>query len=186
MKNNIKRNFNNLIINILLLISGLAMIFSGLVMQVGFHMGDHDGQQIEAQSVLSQTTPYEQLRAIDTTKIVCGFNYTDWLVIHKFVIVFITLLMIYHVFVHWNWYKGVITKHLMGKHKLVIILTLLFLLVAVTGLVPWFIDLLDGSSVLRMLFIEIHDKATLILIVFLTLHIIKKLKWYIAAFEKLK
>jgi hypothetical protein len=33
--------------------------------------------------------------------------------------------------------------------------------------------------------IEIHDKITLILIVFLILHIIKRLKWFSSAFGKL-
>jgi len=181
-KKNRKRTFNNFIINNLLLIVGLVMMFSGLVMQIGFHMGEH---QIEAPVVQTQSIQYEQLRAIDTTKIVCGFNYPDWSTIHKVVIVLFSLLMIYHTYVHWKWYKGVITKHLIGRNRQVIFLSVLFLFVAVTGLVPWFIDLSGGSDTLRMHFIEIHDKITLILIVFLVLHIIKTLKWYISTFEKM-
>ena len=176
---------NNFLINNLLLVSGLVMIFSGLVLQIGFHMGGHDVDQIDVPGVQPRSVRYEQLRAIDTTKIVCGLNYPDWSTIHKFVIVVFFFLMIYHTYVHWRWYKGVITKHLIGKNIQVIILSVLFLLVAVTGLVPWFIDLLGGTGILRMLFIEIHDKITLILIVFLILHITKKLKWFISAFKKL-
>jgi hypothetical protein len=94
--------------------------------------------------------------------------------------------MVYHTYVHRKWYKGVITKHLIGKNKQVIILSVLFLLVAVTGLISWFIDLSGGNSIFRMLFIEIHDKLTLILIVFLVLHFIKRAKWFAAAYAKLK
>ena len=39
-----KRIFDGFIINNLLLIAGVVMIFSGLVMQLGFHAGGHDGQ----------------------------------------------------------------------------------------------------------------------------------------------
>jgi len=181
-KINKKHNFNNFIINNLLLVVGLAMMFSGLVLQIGFHMGEH---QVDAPIVQPQSIQYEQLRAIDITKIVCGFYYPDWSAIHKVVIVLFSLLMIYHTYVHWKWYKGVITKHLVGRNRQVFILSVLFLLVAVTGLIPWVIDLTGGSETLRMHFIEIHDKITLILIVFLILHIIKRLKWFSSAFGKL-
>jgi len=83
--------------------------------------------------------------------------------------------VIYHTYIHWRWYKGVITKHLIGKNRQSIILSVLFLLVAITGLVSWIIDLAGSSSILRMLFIEIHDKLTLIFIVFLILHLLKEL-----------
>jgi 2-oxoglutarate ferredoxin oxidoreductase subunit delta len=179
---NKKLTFNNFLINNLLLIVGLVMIFSGLVLQVGFHMGGH---QIDTNGVQPQTMPYEKLRAIDITKIVCGFNYPDWSTIHKIVIVLFSALMIYHTCVHWKWYKGVITKHLIGKNKQVILLSVLFLLVAITGLVPWFIDSSGGPGTLRMLFIEIHDKITLVLIVFLIVHIIQRLKCFISAFKKM-
>jgi len=182
MEQNKKHIFNNFIINNLLLVVGLVMMFTGLVLQIGFHMGGH---QVDTNGFQSQSIPYEQLRVIDTTKIVFGFNYHDWSTIHKVVIVLFSLLMIHHAYVHWKWYKGVITKHLIGKNRQVIFLSMLFLLVAVTGLVPWFIDLSGGPGTLRMHFIEIHDKITLILIVFLILHIIKRLKWFSSAFDKM-
>ena len=180
------RTFNNFLINNLLLVLGLAMILSGLVMQLGFHMGGHDEHQIGARDVQFQSMQYEQLRQIDTSKIVCGFNYPAWSAIHKFVVVFFSLLMINHTYLHWKWYKGVITKHLMCKNNQVVILTILFLLVAVTGIIPWLIDLSGGTSIFRMHFIEIHDKITLILIVFLVLHFIKRAKWFATAYAKLK
>jgi len=179
------RILNNFVINNLLLVTGLIMIFSGMVLQIGFHMGGPHGHDFDAAAAQSQTTPYEQLRKIDTNKIVCGFNYYTWTDIHKFIIVFFSLLMIYHTYVHWKWYKIVITRKLFTKNIQVIILSALFLAVAVTGLVPWFIDLSGGTSIFRLLFIEIHDKLTLILIVFLFLHFVKKVKWFSATYAKL-
>jgi NAD-dependent dihydropyrimidine dehydrogenase PreA subunit len=181
-----RRTFNNFLINNLLLISGLLIIFSGLALQLGFHMGGHGEHQSGSRGMQFESMQYEQLRAIDTNKIVFGLNYADWSSIHKFVIVCFSLLMIYHTYVHWKWYKGVITKHLLGKNIQVITLSVLFLLVAVTGLIPWFIDLSGSSSVLRMLFIEVHDKITLILIVYFVLHFIKRAKWFSKTYAKLK
>ena len=181
-----KHTFSNFLINNLLLISGLVMIFSGLVLQIGFHMGGHDRHRISAHDVQTKSIHYERLSDIDTSKIVCGFNYSTWSAIHKFVVVFFSLLMICHTYVHWRWYKGVITKHLIGKNRRVIILSILFLLVAITGFIPWFIDLSGGSSIIRKLFIEIHDKLTFILIIFLVLHFVKRAKWFATTYIKLK
>jgi|WetSurMetagenome_2_1015567.scaffolds.fasta_scaffold96254_2 NAD-dependent dihydropyrimidine dehydrogenase PreA subunit len=180
-----RRTFNNFLINNLLLISGLMIIFSGLALQIGFHMGSHDEHLSGTHGMQFESMQYEQLRGIDTSKIVCGLNYSDWSTTHKSVIVFFSLLMIYHTYIHWKWYKGVITKHLIGKNKQVIILSVLYLLVAVTGLVPWFIDLSGGTNIFRMLFIEIHDKLTFILIVYFVLHFIKRAKWFSKTYAKL-
>lgn len=176
-----KRTFNKFLINNLLLISGLLMILSGLVLQMGFHFGGPDVHQVGVHALQAQSVQYEQIRGIDTSKIVCGFTYPDWSTIHKFAIVCLSLLMIYHLYAHLKWYKGVITKRLIRKNIQVIILSVLFLLVAITGYIPWFVDLSGSTSILRMFFIEIHDKIALVLIIFLIVHIIQRLKWMVKA-----
>jgi len=113
-----------------------------------------------------------------------GINYKGWSDIHKISIVVLSALMIYHIFKHWKWYKAVVMKKLITKNRQVLILSLLFVLVAITGFTPWFIDLLKGDGMLRKVIIEIHDKIALILSVYLILHIIKRLKWFLTAFEK--
>lgn len=181
-----KKNLNHFIVNNLLLIFGLAVIISGLLLQVEFHMGSHERHRSGIQLSDSRMIQYEQLREINTGKIVWGLNYSEWSFSHKFVIVGFSLLMIYHTFVHWKWYKGLVNKHLYNKNKEVTSLSVLFLITAVTGLLPWFIDMAGGTSNLRMSFIEIHDKITFILIAFLLLHFIKRAKWYIKTYEKFK
>ena len=180
------RIFNSFLVNNLLLFLGLFMIFSGLVLQLGFHIGNHDQNHFAANEANFKSMQYEQAREIDTNKIVCGFNYPSWSTIHKYVIVCFSLLMIYHLYAHWNWYKGVFTNHKISKHKQVIIFSVLFLLVAFTGLVPWFIDLLESRSILRIEFIEIHDKIALILVVFFILHLIKRAKWFTNTYKILR
>lgn len=163
--------------NNLLIVSGLMMVFSGLIMQVGFHMGGHTEN--------IQGATYAESRAIDPDRVVCGLTYNGWSHTHKGFIVIVTLLLLYHLYTHWNWYMGVFKKGLIRKNWLTLTLCLLFLIVAVTGVVPWIIDSFGGSTAVRTGFIEIHDKLTLLLILFLIIHVIKKIPWYRTAFRKL-
>jgi len=115
---------------------------------------------------------------------VFGINKEGWSDIHKISILVLSALMIYHIYQHWKWYKIVIKKELISKNRQVIILSAFFVLVAITGFVPWFVDLLKGDGMLRKVFIEIHDKLALILSVYLILHIIKRLKWFLLPLRK--
>jgi hypothetical protein len=171
------------VINNVLLLTGLIMIVSGLTLQLGFHVGG--GRQYEGnRHAINQQQSYEQAREIDELKNVCGFTYHEWSTIHKVAIVLFSLFMIYHFYTHWRWYKTVIAKQLIRKNLQVIILTVLFILVALTGLIPWLIDLSGAKSTLRFVLIEMHDKLTLALIIFLVLHFIKRSKWYKRAYKK--
>lgn len=148
-----------------LIVFGIATAFSGMLIQVKYHMGNHGN--------------------IAINDYVLGINYQSWSAIHKVSIVILSLLLIYHVYHHWKWYKGVISNKLIPKNQQVLTLTLLFVLVAITGLTPWFIDLLKGDEMLRKVFIEIHDKLAIILSIYLILHIIKRMKWFFTTFEKM-
>jgi hypothetical protein len=119
-------------------------------------------------------------------KSVFGLNYSDWSYFHKVSIVILFILTVFHFSLHWKWYKTVIAKRLLNKNKQVITLTLIFALVAITGFIPWMIDLLEGSNIIREAFIEIHDKIAIILSVYFVLHITKRWKWFITAFEKMR
>jgi hypothetical protein len=152
--------------NLGLLIIGVTIIFSGMLIQVEYHIGNHG--------------------IIPTNDIVLGFNYLGWSRIHKISIVAFTLFMMYHVHVHWKWYKAVITKKLFSKNQQVLILSFLFIVVAITGLTPWCIDLLNGDQVHRKILIEVHDKLAIFLAIFLILHGIRRVKWFFTTFEKIK
>ena len=115
---------------------------------------------------------------IAINKQVFGINYYGWSDIHKICIVILSFLMIFHIFLHWKWYNVVIKKKLIAKNIQVLTLSVIFILVAITGLIPWIIDLMIGDSMLRKTFIEIHDKLAIILSVYLILHVIKRLKCF--------
>lgn len=182
-----KRNktLTGFIINNLLLISGIMTILSGLIMQLGFHIGGHGEQSVGGQHILLQSEKYEQLRGIDMNKFVWGLNYPDWSTTHKIAIVLLSIVMTYHFYAHLKWYKNIIAKGLIRKNHQAIILSVLFLLVALTGLIPWFIDQFQNTGGLRLALIEIHDKIALVLIIYLILHVTGRIKWYSATYARL-
>jgi magnesium-transporting ATPase (P-type) len=179
-----KRMLNNLLVNNLLLLSAFVMVISGLTLQLGFHAGGPGGHQFEVHGAHSRTMKYEEARGIDTNKIVYGFTYPVWSNVHRLTIILFSLLIMYHVYAHWRWYKGVVARRQIHKNFQTLTLSMLFLAVAVTGFVPWFIDLSGSTVILRTLLIEIHDKLAFVLIVFFILHVAKRAKWYITAHRK--
>ena len=180
-----KKTRNRFLINNLLLLCGIAMIVSGLTLQVGCHMASSELHHGKGDKIQLQSLNYEQERGIDTLKTVLGINYYEWTTIHKLVIVFFSLLMICHFCIHWKWYKGVIEKHLFSKNIQVFTLTIIFLLTALTGLTPWGIELSGSKNSWRFIFIEIHDKLTLVLIIYLILHLVKRSKWFKVTYFRL-
>jgi 2-oxoglutarate ferredoxin oxidoreductase subunit delta len=134
------------------------MVFSGLLIQMCYHMG-HQGR-------------------IDSSKITLGFNYSTWSDVHKISIAVVSILMILHFHLHWSWYKTVLQKKRIVKNVQVITLTLIFLVVAITGMIPWTIHLTGGSEGVRKNVIEIHDKLAIVLFIYLLLHVQKRFRWF--------
>lgn len=156
----------NLITNLGLLLSGSVMALSGFVMQFGFHMG-HQGN-------------------IDENNPVIGMSYSGWSSCHKISIIILSFFIIFHIALHWEWYKTVIKIKLSPRNKLVITLTIIFISVGVTGYIPWLMKLLGGSDWTRKIFIEVHDKITFLLFAGLIIHVTKRFRWFINAIEKAK
>lgn len=177
-----KKTLTRFIINNLLVACSMFAIISGLVLQIEFHMGSHPDNHITFQ----QPPTYEQIQGFDLNKTVFEFNYYGWSVIHKISIVFFLILMTYHIYIHWKWFKEVTSKNLFRKNKQVITFSGFFILVAITGSGSWLIDIISNNSILRIILIEIHDKLTLIFIIYLILHIAKRNKWFMKTYAKLK
>ncbi len=161
-----KNPFFRLTINLGLFLLGLLTVFSGLLLQVEYHLGKNGNIAINDN--------------------VFGVSYYGWSNIHKLSIVILSLLMIFHIYLHWKWYSVVIKKRLVSKNKQVLTLSVIFILVAITGFIPWIINWLEGSKMIRIVFIEVHDKLAIILSIYLILHVIKRLKWFLTTYEKLK
>jgi hypothetical protein len=138
-----------------LFIAGLLTVFSGLLIQVEYHMGNRGD--------------------IAVNDLVFGLDYNGWSDIHKISIVALSVLMIFHFTRHWKWYRVVIRKRLFAKNRQVLTLSVVFVLVALTGFIPWLADLMTGDEMLRKTFIEIHDKLAILLSVYMVLHVGKRL-----------
>lgn len=155
---------NRLAVNLGLFVGGVAIVFTGMLIQLRYHIGNHGH--------------------IAVSNDVWGIAYNGWSALHKVSIVVFSLLMVYHVSQHLKWYKVVIQKRLMAKNQQVLVLSILFVLVAITGLTPWGINLLQGDQTTRKILIEIHDKLAIILAVYLLLHVAGRIKWFLHAFRK--
>ncbi|MCU4158092.1 DUF4405 domain-containing protein [Carboxylicivirga sp. A043] len=156
---------NKMLINIGLLVFLIFTIVSGLLIQIKYHIGMHS-ENIMDKSVIS-------------------FDYYDWSCFHKISIVPLFVLIVFHISLNWKWFRTVISKRLFNKNRQVITLTLIFVLVAITGFVPWIIDLAEGNEMTRKRLIEFHDKIAIILSIYFILHIMKRLKWYLTSIEKM-
>jgi len=148
-----------LITNLGLLLTGFLSAFSGFLLQIQYHLGNH--------------------------QIVGGLSYLSWSNIHKLSIVTLSVLMVFHVNLHWKWFRTVIKKRLFAKNKQVLTLSVIFVLVAITGILPWLIGWHPASKSTRETFIEIHDKIAILLTIYLLLHVIKRLKWFSTSLKKL-
>jgi len=154
------------IINGLILLCGIATAFSGLTIMLHFHMG-HPG-------------------AISTTDTFRGLHYFDWSWVHKASVLSMTLLIVYHILLHWKWYKNVLQKRLLTKNRQVLLLTIIFTIAFLTGFIPWLHQLTNVRDITRRFLLEIHDKNGIVLIVFLILHVSKRFKWFKDTYVKLK
>ncbi len=150
------KKIRNFLINPGLLVSALLTVLTGFLILTQYHIG-HPGSDAFNKDTL-------------------GLDYMTWSNIHKLSISLLFIFVLIHSTCHLKWYKIVLSKRLFKKNKQVISLTIIFVLVALTGFIPWLIDLMEGSLKVRKTFIEIHDKIGIILFVYLVLHVFKRLK----------
>lgn len=93
----------------------------------------------------------------------------NWAVFHVFGSMLFLIAVIFHVATHWGWYKGIIKKGIGSKSKVTAVLSVIFLLLSVTGLALLGIN---GANSLLGLW---HYKIGVITIVIALGHVIKRL-----------
>lgn len=93
----------------------------------------------------------------------------DWAVFHTMVSLLFIALGIVHIKSHWGWYKGLKIKDCIGKRKVVVLLSAVFVLIVVSGLsLLFFVDGKNSSIGL------LHYKVGIIVSVLGMLHILKR------------
>lgn len=93
----------------------------------------------------------------------------NWAVFHVLGSILFLIVVIFHVATHLEWYKGIIKKGIGSKSKVTAVLSVIFLLLSVTGLALLGIN---GANSLLGLW---HYKIGVITIVIALGHVIKRL-----------
>lgn len=93
----------------------------------------------------------------------------NWAVFHVLGSILFLIAVIFHVAMHLEWYKGIIKKRIGSKSKVTAVLSVIFLLLSVTGLALLGIN---GANSLLGLW---HYKIGVITIVIALGHVIKRL-----------
>ncbi|MFA5404840.1 MAG: DUF4405 domain-containing protein [Ignavibacteria bacterium] len=148
-----KRSISNITeIDLALAISGFYFILSGLLIQFKYHMHDRFHQTL-----------------------LLGMDYTKWNAIHIIASLLGLLLICIHVYHHRKWYFRIFKNKKLPKQKPTLIISIIFVIMAITGLLALTAKYLNLND-MRFMFIEIHDKFGILLSVLLTGHFLRRSK----------
>lgn len=139
-----------------LILFGFISIYTGFVLMIEFHMGSHG--------------------TINQIQTHLGFSYSSWALFHKIAILIFSSLFLIHLYLNLKLYSIMFRKRLFKKNKQIIILSALFIIVAISGYLPWLISLRSESNIIRKILIEIHDKFSIIFSIYLILHVVNRIK----------
>ncbi len=138
----------NIYIDIMAILPFALMIFTGIILQINYHM-----------------------KAYDPVTTVMGLNKSEWLLYHKIFSAVGFSLAAIHLTLHYKWLLGVFRKKLFisGSKpiKRTFRLLISFTIVSLTGLIPW---LMGMTGETRHLVIEIHDKAAIFMSIMFIYH----------------
>lgn len=101
-----------------------------------------------------------------------GNNYEvwhNWAVFHVLTSCLFFVAAIFHITTHWGWYKGIIKNAFGKKSKITAVLSFVFFLVSVTGIILLGVN--GANSYLGLL----HYKIGLVVIVLCIGHILKRI-----------
>lgn len=93
----------------------------------------------------------------------------NWAVFHVLICFLFFVAAIFHITTHWGWYKGIIKNGLGKKSKITVVLSVVFLLVSVTGIILLGVN--GENSDIGLL----HYKIGIALIILSIGHILKRI-----------
>lgn len=148
--------------NLLSFVAIVVLVFSGLLMQAVYHMGRNP----------------ENISCM-------GLDKTAWSATHKITSMVCLILVVYHLYLNWQWLKKAISnkRSKNGKRikKYSLWLSFIFVLATFTSLLSWLI--IEDKNEARHI-IEIHDKLGIVLFVMLIIHFIRHYRWFKNLFIK--
>lgn len=93
----------------------------------------------------------------------------NWAIFHVLISLLFFIAAIFHITTHWGWYKGIIKKGLGKKSKITVVLSVVFFLVSVTGIVLLGVN--GANSYIGLL----HYKIGIITIILCVGHVLKRI-----------
>ena len=93
----------------------------------------------------------------------------NWAVFHVLTSFLFFVISIFHITTHWGWYKGIIKNGLGKKSKITVVLSVVFFLVSVTGIILLGVD--GANSYIGLL----HYKIGFVTIVLCIGHLLKRI-----------
>ena len=99
------------------------------------------------------------------------FIWHHWAAVHCLSTLFFTITTIIHIYLHWNWYKSLFSKSLGKKSKVTVIVSLLFLVLTISGTLAFVIPHGPNSHIGI-----IHYIIGIVSTIFFAGHIIKRIK----------
>lgn len=93
-----------------------------------------------------------------------------WTLFHLMPAVLFLLLGILHIKAHWNWYRGLVKRNFGKKSKTTLILSILFLLLSVTGVTLLFVG--NSGYIIR----QVHYRTGMLMVAFSLVHILKRIR----------
>ena len=71
----------------------------------------------------------------------------NWAVAHTLSTLLFVITTVIHIYLHWNWYKTLFSKPLGKKSKVTIIITILFVLLTISGILAFIIPIGPNSQI---------------------------------------
>lgn len=94
----------------------------------------------------------------------------NWAVFHVVASLLFLIAVILHISTHWQWFKSIVKNGIGKKSRVTVVLSVVFLLVAVTGII--LLGVSGANSRIGLL----HYKIGIVTIVLCTGHILKRIK----------
>ena len=176
MKNIINSFATKYLVNVLLIVAFGISAASGLIKPGrGHHKGRHDfrTEQIIPEKEISTAGfsmqinkgnsefPFEKRES-------SGDNIHIW-----FGLIMLGL-MVFHTIHHWKWFKKFVSVKFILKNKLLSVTVVVFVLMAISGLVMW-LELVPREI---FNFREIHEVTGQLLLALILIHVVQRIKWY--------
>jgi len=178
MKNIIYSFATKYLVNVLLVVAFAISAASGLIKPGGGHherRHDFRTEQITTETEIS-TAGFSLQKNSGNSEFPFNKRENGGENIHIWFGLIMLGLMVFHTIHHWKWFKKLVSAKFVLKNRLLSVTMVVFVLMAVSGLVMW----LEWVPREIFNFREIHEVTGQMLLLLVLIHIIQRIKWYFA------